>query len=232
MSSSRHPPMRSPTDARAPTLDRAEHTPRRRSRRRRPQDTPWLSRCVTETMLLCCRLILCADREGIPEAAHLPKRQGAWCVTFILEGQDGVVEGGMQAARSSPRRSGGTRTSVSATRRPMRRSLALTSVRGPVLDLNIHIHRENRQEVPLHWWRVYPRTHSHWPCRLDQDDTHNHHPSGLPPLHRKVQCVLKLLFIASCVLVILHSDLLHRPLREAPQEPRRPRLPRIPCRGG
>ena len=73
----------------------------------------------------------------------------------------------------------------------MRRSLAHTSVRGPVLDLNIYIHRENRQEVPLHERCLHPWPHPHRPCRLHQDDPHHHHPPRLPPLHPQVQCVSK-----------------------------------------
>jgi hypothetical protein len=43
--------------------------------------------------------------------------------------------------------------------------------------------------MPIYWRRFHPWPHSDWESRVDKDDEDNNHPTGLPTLHSKVQCV-------------------------------------------
>ena len=86
---------------------------------------------------------------------------------------------------------------------------------------------ERRQEMPIHWRCFDPRAYPDRPCRFDEDDPHDHHPSGLPSFHSKISCV-PLMFghLPSDVRFSIRS------IRKTTREPSRSRFTCVPRRFG
>ena len=136
---------------------------------------------------------------------------------------------GLQARRSRPRRSGGTRMSALASRLPRRRFRALTSVRA----YSFHATRGYTQtsapdkkcpftgEVSIRGRILTGRVVSTKMTRtiiIRRDYLHYIPKYSALPFFGIVSCPQ-------------YQSAYRRPLREAPQKPRRARITSFPCRG-
>lgn len=93
------------------------------------------------------------------------------------------------AKRSRQKPSDGTRTSAWGLKPHQMQSKAPTSVCPFSSPPRTATHSVPRQEMSFYRQHLDSWANSDGESRLDKNDTDNHHPPGLPPLHPQVQCV-------------------------------------------